>query len=114
MLLSGLGRLFMHKADYNISSNELVARNIRYFRESYGWTQLDLAEIIGVSRERVSDIERIRTGLSLKLYDRLRQAFHLPHHELLLRHPVAAHRAPEKRLLGTPSLRKNFNDLSKA
>ena len=104
----------MQKADYSISSNELVARNIRYFRQSYGWTQLDLAEIIGVSRERVSDIERTRTGLSLRLYDRLRQAFQLPNHELLLRQPVAAHRAPEKRLLDTPSLGKNSRSLSEA
>jgi transcriptional regulator with XRE-family HTH domain len=48
-----------------------VRRSIRHFRKERGWTQEDLAQLVGMDRNTLSKIENCRTGLSLKDLERI-------------------------------------------
>jgi transcriptional regulator with XRE-family HTH domain len=65
--------------------------HLRALREARGWTQRDLEEICGVSRSRISQIERDEDhspGLDVLL--RLQSAFGLDSIEALLGRPPSA------------------------
>ena len=52
-------------------------------RRAKGWSQLDLAEIVGCSKMHISGMERGKRELSLEWMSRLAQAFNVPPVDIL-------------------------------
>jgi transcriptional regulator with XRE-family HTH domain len=52
-------------------------------RRAKGWSQLDLAEIVGCSKMHISGMERGKRELSLEWMRRLAQAFNVPPVDIL-------------------------------
>ncbi len=55
-----------------------VANQVRHLREARGWTQQELAEAVGVSRQSINSIERDRYVPSLELALVFSRVFGLP------------------------------------
>jgi putative transcriptional regulator len=66
---------------------------LRELRADRGWSQQDLAEHLGVSRQSVNAIETGRYDPSLPLAFRIADVFGLPIEEIFLRDGVALSRA---------------------
>ena len=60
---------------YNIKE---TATRIRELRVSYGYTQEEAAELLGVERSYISRIERGAKGCSVDLFIRLSEIYHVP------------------------------------
>ena len=56
--------------------------NISYFRKSRGYTQLELAEILGIDRSHMSAIELANVGVSLDVIFRLCEALSVSEKQL--------------------------------
>jgi transcriptional regulator with XRE-family HTH domain len=63
--------------------SDLVAERIRNLRETQGWTQEDLAEASGLSRDAVSRIERGDRGPRLETLEAIACALKIPVTQLL-------------------------------
>ena len=55
-----------------------VVNRVKELRTERGWTQEELAEKVGVSRQSVNSIERNRYVPSLELALQFARVFHLP------------------------------------
>ena len=56
----------------------VVSNRIKELREARGWTQQELAEAVGVSRQSINSIERDRYTPSLELALTFARVFRLP------------------------------------
>lgn len=63
----------------------MLGRNIAYYREKAGYTQMTLAEALNISRTHMSNIEAegMETAISLKLLCRIAQVLQVPAADLL-------------------------------
>jgi len=52
-----------------------MKNSLKVFRKAQGWSQQDLAEILGVSRQSIISIERERYDPSLELALKIAQSF---------------------------------------
>jgi putative transcriptional regulator len=77
-----------------LSSN--VLNRVKELREKLGWTQQDLAEAVGVSRQSINSIERQRYVPSLPLALVFARLFRVPTDELF-ELEIAASYAPHRR-----------------
>lgn len=59
-----------------------VQNRVKELRERRGWTQVDLAEAVGVSRQSISSIERNRYVPSLQLALSFARVFGCPTDEI--------------------------------
>lgn len=57
--------------------------NISYFRKSRGYTQIELAEILGIDRSHMSAIELANVGVSLDVIFRICDALNITEKQLL-------------------------------
>lgn len=55
-------------------------------RRNKQWTQRRVGELVGLTKQAVSDIERGRRNPSYKVAQRLETTFGVEHHELLAEH----------------------------
>lgn len=62
---------------------EIIAANVRRIRNSYGWTQIDLAEVLGRPQSRVSEIERACHPITTSIIDELCDALEIDQITLL-------------------------------
>jgi putative transcriptional regulator len=58
-------------------ASENVLNRVKELREKRGWTQQDLADAVGVSRQSINSIERQRYVPSLPLALLFARAFHV-------------------------------------
>lgn len=79
------------------TARRLLAQNLRVLRLTRGWSQEALAEVAGLDRSYVGDIERAERNVGLDSLERLAGAFGLSVPELL--------REPEPAELGAQVLR---------
>ncbi len=56
----------------------VVSNRIKELREARGWTQQELADAVGVSRQSINSIERDRYTPSLELALTFARVFRLP------------------------------------
>jgi len=61
-----------------------VGRRIKFYRKSKGYTQSDLADIIGVTNKFISQVECGRTEISLKRLDELAAIFGIKTHTFII------------------------------
>jgi transcriptional regulator with XRE-family HTH domain len=64
---------------------ETVAANVRRFRNERGWTQDDLADLVGLSARYVGQIERSQASMSVTVLGRLAEALRVDAGELVRR-----------------------------
>jgi len=72
---------------YNVMESELVmtprvTNRIKELRTERGWTQAQLADAVGVSRQSINSIERERYVPSLELAPTFSRVFRLPTDEI--------------------------------
>ncbi len=60
-----------------------VGRRIRLLRESHGWTQQQLADMTGIGRVHVSELENGKREAGLRMLERLAETFEISLAELL-------------------------------
>jgi transcriptional regulator with XRE-family HTH domain len=60
-----------------------MGRKIRLLRESRGWTQQQLADMTGIGRVHVSELENGKREAGLKMLERLANTFEISPSELL-------------------------------
>ena len=56
----------------------MIHNKIKVLRAEQGWTQLELANKVGISRQAVISIEKCKYTPSLGLAFKIANAFHLP------------------------------------
>jgi transcriptional regulator with XRE-family HTH domain len=59
-----------------------VGRKIRTLRESRGWTQQQLADMTGIGRVHVSELENGKREAGLRMLERLAETFEMSVEEL--------------------------------
>ena len=64
------------------STRKLLGRRIRKLRLQRGWSQEDLAEVSGLHRTYVGDVERAERNISVDNIEKLAKAFKLQVWEL--------------------------------
>lgn len=69
-------------------TRKIIARNLKTLRAVRGIGQVDLAEIAGVDRSYISDVEQGKYGVSVDKIETLAQALGVAPWELL--HPLTA------------------------
>lgn len=57
------------------AARERLARRVRVLRAMHGWSQETLAELAGLHRTYISNIEHARCGIRLETLDKLARAF---------------------------------------
>jgi transcriptional regulator with XRE-family HTH domain len=60
-----------------------MGRKIRLLRESRGWTQQQLADMTGIGRVHVSELENGKREAGLRMLERLANTFEVSPSELL-------------------------------
>jgi transcriptional regulator with XRE-family HTH domain len=60
-----------------------VGRKIRLLRESRGWTQQQLADMTGIGRVHVSELENGKREAGLRMLERLAETFEISVSDLL-------------------------------
>lgn len=74
-------------ADYEgVSTPNITARfgtRLRYFRQKRGWTQVVMADAVGIDRSYISDMERGKKNVCLPTLEVLAQAFGVTISQLL-------------------------------
>lgn len=74
-----------------------VLNRVKELRERYGWTQQELAEAVGVSRQSINSIERQRYVPSLPLALLFARLFRTSTDEIFeLEKPAAAYAPPRR------------------
>ena len=63
-------------------AREQLARKIRELRQEKGWSQEDLAEVSGLHRTYIGDIERAERNISIDNIEKLAKAFKISITEL--------------------------------
>lgn len=63
-------------------TRKLLARRIRKLRLQRGWSQEDLAEVSGLHRTYVGDVERAERNISVDNIEKLAKAFKIQVWEL--------------------------------
>lgn len=63
---------------------DIIAANIRRFRESRGWTQTRLAEVCGMKSPQISDIESGRANPTVKTLSKIATALDVETASLLI------------------------------
>ena len=58
---------------------------IRKLRQHRGWTQIDMAERVGIDRSFLADVERGRRNISILNLDLIAKGFRIPLSRLFLR-----------------------------
>jgi transcriptional regulator with XRE-family HTH domain len=61
-----------------VSTQNITARfgdRLRQFRQEHGWTQVVMAEKVGIDRSYISDMERGKKNVCLPTLEVLAQAF---------------------------------------
>ena len=72
---------------------EIIAANVRRIRNSYGWTQVDLAESLGRPQSRVSEIERACHPVTTDTIDELCDALEVNQITLLTHIPEVSEKS---------------------
>jgi transcriptional regulator with XRE-family HTH domain len=70
-----------------------LGRRIRFLREKHGWTQQQLADMTGIGRVHVSELENGKREAGLKMLEKLSSSFGISVSDLLKDlgdHPKAA------------------------
>jgi len=62
---------------------QILAINIRKFRELYNVSQEEFAELCGLHRTYISDVERCSRNISIDNIERIANAFHISASDLL-------------------------------
>ena len=65
-----------------IKKYELLGQNVWYYRRRRKLTQEQLAELVGIDRTHMGNIELARAGASLDVIFRIADALELPVHKL--------------------------------
>jgi transcriptional regulator with XRE-family HTH domain len=60
-----------------------LGRRIRLLREKHGWTQQQLADMTGIGRVHVSELENGRREAGLRMLERLANTFEVAVSDLL-------------------------------
>jgi transcriptional regulator with XRE-family HTH domain len=68
-------------------TRQQLGENIRNFRDAQGLKQEDLAKILNVTREQISNIERGEREISVTNLNKLAELFSIEMHELLEENP---------------------------
>ena len=68
----------------NHKTRNLIANNVRYFRQQKNWSQEKLAEEMNSSFTYISQIENSKRKVSSDFLDQIANAFDIEPHELLL------------------------------
>jgi transcriptional regulator with XRE-family HTH domain len=76
-----------------VTARRLVAENLRVLRLLRGWSQELLADMAGIDRSYIGEIERAERNISLEHLERLARAFEITIPDLL--------RAPDPKEVGT-------------
>ncbi len=63
----------------------LLGNRIRALRRKHGWTQVDMAEVLGVDRSYLSEIETGKKDPSLRVLKTIADGFELSLSQLLRR-----------------------------
>lgn len=61
----------------------IIAANVRRIRQSYGWTQVDFAEVLNKPQSRISEIENARFPISTDIIDEICDALDVDQAALL-------------------------------
>lgn len=61
---------------------ELLGLNVAYYRRRNKMTQEQLAELVGIDRTHMGNIELARSGVSLDVIFRIADALEIPVHKL--------------------------------
>jgi transcriptional regulator with XRE-family HTH domain len=64
---------------------EIVAINVRRLRHDRGWTQEDLADLVGLSARYVGQIERAQASMTITVLGRIANAFEVEAAKLVTR-----------------------------
>lgn len=67
----------------DLSALETLGQNVRVLRQIRSFTQEDLAQLAGMKRTQISNMERGHKGIQLETLDRLAKALAVPAWELL-------------------------------
>lgn len=72
-----------------MSLRAVVARNLRVMRKQKGFTQEELADLAGINRNYVGQIEREEKSPTVDMIERLATVLSVQPAELLVRRPQA-------------------------
>lgn len=80
-------------------TRNLIANNIRYFRQQKNWSQEKLAEEMNSSFTYISQIENSKRKVSSDFLDQIANAFAIEPHELLIPRDFDPHKKiiPQRR-----------------
>lgn len=89
-------------------SKEILATNIRRFRDLHGMGQSDLSQATGIDQGYLSRIENKKTSPNVEKLDNIADAFGIATHELMLNPVVDEYTLREKiqQIESLPSLKK--------
>ena|SRR5215218_4749393 len=73
------------EAEQQLGSRLTLARNVLRLRNQRGWTQGQLAKLLGVTQPRIAEIEAGQVSVRTDTIDRLAAAFNVEPHSLLRR-----------------------------
>lgn len=92
----------MRRADNSLSLLRAVGDRVRETRISLGWTQFDLAQRLGVSPQKISDLELASRDIDIGLVEivRVAKALSVPARQLLFPSPHA-NKPKERRRVGS-------------
>lgn len=82
-------------AERELGSRRAVARNVMRLRIQRGYTQHQLAEVLGVRQPRIAQIESARANLKIDTLDRLAAVFGVEPARLLQAEQAASAPRPE-------------------
>ena len=79
-------------------TRKIIANNIIFYRISNGYSQENLAELLGTSSTYVSELEHHKRNISCDYLDKLANVFKIEPHELLVdRSPVEIRRIKKRK-----------------
>ncbi len=70
-----------------MSSNEIIGRNIKLFRDKFGITQNILADYLGVNREEISYFENGQRNISTTIIEKAANLFGVDEYDLYEENP---------------------------
>ena len=73
-----------------------LGKKIRSLRQQKGWSQVDVAQKIGLSPAAFSKIEKDVTDISISRIEQLAAIFEVDLAELILSHPVSNHQQQDE------------------
>lgn len=78
-----MARIHVAKAANISPTRQQLARRVRVLRAVQGWSQETLAELAGIHRSYISNIERGRCNVGIETLDKLARTFNTTAAELL-------------------------------